>query len=93
VVRGGSGWRYLEFPFLPIFDPPEFIVVQPLWLRWLRRAAKLCHSMPEAPPDSLRHQALVTSRHLAAAACRGSIASATDLGSSVCLALQLTARQ
>ena len=40
---------------------------QPLWLRWLRRAAKLWNSMLEAPPDSLLHQALATSRQLAAA--------------------------
>ena len=38
---------------------------QPLWLRWLRRAAKLWNSMLEAPQDSLLHQALAASRQLA----------------------------
>ena len=40
---------------------------QPLWLRWLRPAAKLWNSMLEAPPDSLLQQALAASRQLAEA--------------------------
>jgi hypothetical protein len=41
---------------------------QPLWLRWLRRAAKPWNNMLQALPDSLLHQALVASRRLAATA-------------------------
>lgn len=41
---------------------------QPLWLRWLRRAAKLWNSMLEAPPDSLLRRTLVASCQLAALA-------------------------
>jgi len=39
---------------------------QPLWLRWLRRAAKLYNKIVAMDPSSLVHQALAASIHLAA---------------------------
>jgi hypothetical protein len=48
---GGSVFRYLA---LQQSTPPAVVLVeadeQPLCLHWLRRAAKLWHSMPEMPP-------------------------------------------